>query len=261
MHLRPRYLLVIAVLILLGCAESTAQDDIRSFSEIAESEPVIEFDPSGTAATLRVSTNQDAVCAVAYGIDGPFGSIATDTDMGAGGGHDSLSALMTGLQPETEYQYRLQGVAADGFVYRSEIFTFTTPAAVENGIGRNAAIGATIVDVSSEFSSSFAGENAVDGDLGTEWSSAGDGDEAFITIDLGQVTTVNAVSFRTRSMSDGSALTSEFTVEANGETFGPFPAGDLASEVDFEAQILTYRVDTSTGGNTGAVEVAAFTNG
>ncbi len=246
-------------LVVAGCSANTTNGDIRSFSEIAESDPVIEFDPSGTAATLRVTTNQDAVCAVAYGIDGPFGSIATDTDMGAGGGHDNHSALMTGLQPETEYQYRLQGVATDGFVYRSEIFTFTTPAALKNDLGSNAAIGATVVEVSSEFSSSFAGENAVDGDLATEWSSAGDGDEAFITIDLGQVTTINAVAFRTRSMSDGSAVTSEFTVEANGETFGPFPAGDLASEVTFNAQIVTYRVNASSGGNTGAIEVEAFT--
>lgn len=236
----------------------TGDDAVRSFSEIAVADPVIEFDPSGTAARLLVTTNQDAVCAVAYGTDGPTGAIATDTDMGAGGGHDDHSALMTNLEPNTEYQYRLQGVAADGHLYRSEVFTFTTPAAEVNNRGTNLAVGSTVVEVSSQFSDGFAGTNAIDGDIGTEWSSAGDGDDAFITIDLGKQTAITAVAFRTRSMSDGSAITSTYTVEVDGTVYGPFPAGPEPSDVTFDGQVLTYRVDTSSGGNTGAVEVEAF---
>ncbi|MDH3606243.1 MAG: discoidin domain-containing protein, partial [Acidimicrobiia bacterium] len=118
--------------------------------------------------------------------------------------------------------------------------------------------GATVVAASSEFSASFAAANAVDGDLGTEWSSRGDGDDAFITIDLGQPTVVTAVAFRTRSMSDGSAIAQTFTVEVDGTTFGPFAAGPTVSEVSFEGQVLTYRVAASTGGNTGAIEVEAY---
>ncbi len=241
-----------------ACSTAPNSSDILPFSAIAQSDPIIELDPSGTAATLRVTTNQAAVCAVAYGTDGPFGAIATDQDMGAGGGHDDHSALMTGLVPETEYQYRLQGVAADGQLYRSEILTFTTPAATDAGFGNNVAIGASVVGVSSEFSTSFAAANAIDGNIGTEWSSSGDGDDAFITIDLGQPMDISAVSFRTRSMNDGSAITSTFTVEVDGETVGPFPAGDSPAEVSFRGQILTYRVATSSGGNTGATEIEAF---
>lgn len=241
-----------------ACSTASTPSDVRPFSAIAESDPVIEFDPSGTAATLRVTTIQAAVCAVAYGTDGPFGAIATDQDMGAGGGHNDHSALMTGLLPESEYQYRLQGVGADGHLYRSEILTFTTPAATEAGFGSNVAIGATVVDVSSEFSDSFAATNAVDGNIGTEWSSKGDGDNAFMTIDLGQPFDITAVSFRTRSMNDGSAIASTFTVDVDGETFGPFPAGDSPAEVSFRGQVLTYRVAASSGGNTGAVEIEAF---
>jgi hypothetical protein len=246
--------------VLIGCSSSQSGDEIGDFSEIAESDPMIELDSSGTAATLRVTTILDAVCAVSYGIDGPFGSIATDQDMGSGGGHRDHRPVMTGLLPGTEYQYRLQGVAADGRVYRSEVLTFTTPSAATGGVAANVAVGAAVTDVSSEFSSSFAAANAVDGDLGTEWSSRGDGDDAFITIDLGELMDINAVGFRTRTMGDGSATTETFTVEVGGTIYGPFPAGATTSAVTFRGRVLTYRVDSSSGGNTGAIEVEAYTS-
>lgn len=244
---------------LSGCARSGSDSEIRPFSEIALADPVIDLDPSGTIATLNVDTSLDAICAVAYGVDGPYGAIATDQEMEVGG-HTDHQAVMIGLVPETTYQYRLQGVASDGQVYRSEILTFTTPPASETSdYGTNVALGATIIDVSSEFSESFSGSNAVDGDLGTEWSSREDGDNAFITIDLGEPFDISSIAFRTRSMSDGTATTETFTVEADGETFGPFATGETPSDVSFTGQILTFRVDTSTGGNTGAIEIEVYT--
>jgi hypothetical protein len=256
-RLVPTLMLALGLLV-VGCS-SGRSSDIRDFSEIAVSTPIIEFDPSGTAATLRVSTNQDAVCAVAYGTDGPFGTLATDQDMDAGRGHSDHRPVMTGLLPGTEYQYRLQGVAEDGMIYRSEVRTFTTPTADSaEGFGINVAIDATVIEVSSEFSAVFGAANAVDADLATEWSSRGDGDDAFITIDLGRPVDVTAVAFRTRSMSDGSAVTETFTVEVGGAVYGPFPAGASPSEVTLTGRVLTYRVESSTGGNTGAVEIEAY---
>ena len=70
-----------------------------------------------------------------------------------------------------------------------------------------------MVDVSSEFSAGFAAELAVDGDLATEWSTSGDGDDGTITIDLGAARDIAGVEFVTRSMADGTAITSTFTVE------------------------------------------------
>lgn len=252
-----RRLLIVVLLgfVLIGCTTGQSGDEFGDFSEIAGSDPVIELDRSGTAAILRVTTTLDAVCAVAYGIDGPFGSIATDQDMGTGGGHSDHRAVMTGLLPATAYQYRLQGVAADGRIYRSEVMTFTTPSTITGDA--NVAVGAAVTDVSSEFSADFDAANAVDGDLATEWSSLGDGDDAFITIDLGAVVDIAAVGFRTRTMSDGSATTETFTVEADGTLYGPFPAGATPSDVTFRGRVLTYRVDSSSGGNTGAAEVEA----
>lgn len=252
------YLIFVVGVVVSACSADSGPE-IRGFSEIAESDPVIEFDPSGTAATLRVTTSLDAVCAVAYGIGGPAGSLATDQDMDAGG-HSDHQAVMTGLLPATEYKYRLQGVASDGVIYRSEVMTFTTPEAATGGFGSNVAVGASVVDVSSEFSADFAAVNAVDGDLATEWSSRGDGDGAFITIDLGAPVDVTAVGFRTRSMGDGSATTEAFTVEVDGTVYGPFSAGPTPAAAEFTGQMIRFDVDSSTGGNTGAVEVEVYSD-
>lgn len=250
------YVMFALGIVVSACSAEPAAE-IRDFSAISESEPVIEVDPSGTAATLLVATNLDAVCAVAYGIDGPSGSLATDQEMGAGG-HRDHRAVMTGLQPGTEYQYRLQGVASDGVIYRSEVMVFTTPDAETADFGPNIAVGASVVDVSSEFSADFAAANAVDGDLATEWSSRDDGDDAFVIIDLEAAVDVTAVVFRSRSMGDGSATTETFTVEVDGTTYGPFQAGPTPTSVSFTGRILRFDIDSSTGGNTGAVEVEIY---
>ena len=258
MVVRHRIVWFVILVAVAACSSGDAETGVRPFSEIAETDPVIELDPGGTAATLRVTTTIDAVCAVAYGPDGPSGSIATDREMGVGG-HSDHEAVMTGLEPNTEYQYRLQGVGADGMLYRSEVFIFTTPTGDQGtDLGPNLAVGATVVDVSSEFSDGFAAENAIDGDLDTEWSTRGDGTNAFITIDLGAVVDIAAVGFRTRSMGDGSATTESFTVTVDGDTNGPFPAGPSPTPVSFRGQILTFEVAESTGGNTGAVEIEVY---
>ncbi|MFP5332690.1 MAG: fibronectin type III domain-containing protein, partial [Acidimicrobiia bacterium] len=103
--------LAIALLLVLTACSPGVTAEVRPFSEIADGEPQISFDASGTVATLTIRTTVDAVCAVVYGEDEPSGGIATDRDMG-GGAHSDHQAVMTGLRPETTYQYRLQGVAA-----------------------------------------------------------------------------------------------------------------------------------------------------
>lgn len=124
----------------------------------------------------------------------------------------------------------------------------------------NVAVGAAVSAVSSEFSDAFAASNAVDGSGATEWSSAGDGDDAFIEIDLGDVYAIEGVGFRTRSMTDGTAVTTSFTITVDGTTYGPFDAGPGLSIglVEFEGRIIRFDVATSTGGNTGAIEVEVY---
>lgn len=242
---------------LSSCGGASAEE-VAPFEEIAVSGPHVEPDRSGEAAVLTVETSIDAICAVSYGIGDPVGDIATDTQMEPEG-HSEHRVTLSGLRPGTQYSYRLQGVGSDGRLYRSEVLTFSTPEAPRSAIGRNLAEGAEILEVSSEFSSSFAAANAVDGDVGTEWSTAGDGDDAFVTIDLGTEAEVDAVLFRTRRMSDGSAITRTFTVTIDeDETLGPFAAGPEPVDVSFRGRVLRFDVEESSGGNTGAVEIEVY---
>ncbi|MDH3756033.1 MAG: discoidin domain-containing protein, partial [Acidimicrobiia bacterium] len=194
--------LTTASLLLAACAsDSNDSASVESIDPILASDIDINVDPSGTTATLAVDTSIPVACAVIYGTDDTYGFIAVDNDM-QGGAHHDHSPLLTALQPDTEYQYILQGSDAAGTIYRSEPLTFRTPPAIDNAFGTNIAPTGTITAVSSEFSDGFAATNAIDGDLGTEWSTAGDGDDASIEIDLGEVHEIAAVAFRTREMTD-----------------------------------------------------------
>ena len=260
-----RLVLALAVIALVASACGSDSDDataINPIEPILATEIEITADPSGTTARLAVDTTIPVACSVIYGTDDSFGSIAVDSDM-QGGAHDDHGPLMTGLTPDTEYQYILQGSDANGRIYRSEIMTFRTPAAADNGLGDNLAPSGTITGSSSDFSAGFAATNAIDGDIGTEWSSAGDGDDAWIEVDLGEAREVAAVSFRTRSMTDGTAITETFTVTVDDTVLGPFPAGDEPVLLDdpITGQVFRFDADTTTGGNTGATEIEIFAAG
>ena len=239
---------------------------VGNFSEIQVGSITITPDGSGSGAVLSVGTSIEAACAVAYRPTQELGSIATDTDM-QGGGHTDHNPVMTGLDPGTTYSYRLSGIGPDGRLYQSELMTFTftpgegstAPPAVELPAPNVASL-ATVVDVSSEFSADFAGSNAIDGDLSTEWSSAGDGDDAYVVLDFGEDILARGVGFRTREMSDGTSITTSFTVTVDGRMFGPFEAGPglAIALVNLEGQVFRFDVATSTGGNTGAVEVEVY---
>jgi hypothetical protein len=255
-----------AVLFLSGCggsATSAASDqEIRAAEQVFVEDPVVVPDVSGTFATLRVSTDLDMACAVVFGQDESLGDgIATDADMG-GGAHTDHEAVMSGLQPDTEYFYRVQGSGADGRLYRSELMSFRTPPADATSTpGENVALGSEVVAVSSEFSDAFAAVNAVDGDLATEWSSRGDGDDASITIDMRRQVSVVGVALRSRSMSDGTSIVERFSVTVDGgETYGPFDAGTTftVNEVEFTGQVLRIDAERTTGGNTGAAEIEVY---
>lgn len=251
-----------AALVLAGCSDEPDEATVLAAEDVFADELDVVSDPSGLSATLTVTTSIDMACAVVFGTTTALGDgIATDTDM-AGGAHDDHHVLMTGLEPDTEYYFRVQGSGEDGRLYRSELLTFRTPAADPAASpGENVAVGAAVVDMSSEFSAAFAAENAVDGDPATEWSSAGDGDDAWITIDLGEPVDVAGIGFRSREMSDGTSIINAFTVTVDdGDPLGPFPAGAGLSiaDVEFTGQILRFDAVDTTGGNTGAVEIEVY---
>jgi hypothetical protein len=263
-----RHLLFSTALFLAACSPGAGgggadgvDQTVLPIEDVIDGDITITPDVSGDAAVLMVRTDVNMACAIVFGEDENLGRIATDDDM-AGGAHQDHQVRMTGLEPDTEYTYRLQGSGEDGKLYRGELMTFRTAAASEVVTpGDDIAPQGEVVDVSSEFGDAFRAANAIDGDVTTEWSSDGDGDDASLAIDLGEEVDVVGVGFRTREMSDGTAIVRSYTVTVDdGETFGPFEVGSGLSvaEVGFTGRVLRFDTVETTGGNTGAVAIEVY---
>ena len=269
----PLLVLIALGLVAAACGSDSGDSgtEVRPFSEVQASELAFENDPTAAdRGIFRVTTTEPMICAIVWGETESLGNQNNSLAMNGTGiiDHD---VLLPGAEAGGTYFYRVQGSTADGTLYQSEMATFTLPEQEEAAggepdapdVGENLALGATISDVSSEFSDAWAGANAIDGDVATEWSSADDGSDAYITIDLGEPTEVAGVEYVTRSMADGSAITTSYSIVVDdGDRFGPFPAGNLAQpsyvEASFTGQVLRFEVEDTTGGNTGAVEIRVY---
>jgi hypothetical protein len=261
----------VAALGLAGCGGSSGPPGaegsgaVRDFAAVQVGETEVEILRGGTGAVIRLTTDPPTVCAVAYGETEALGQIANDPSMG-GSAITEHAVVLRNLRPDTTYHYRLTATDAEGAVYQTRAaLTFTTepPAEAAGPGGENLALDASVVEASSSFSDAWGAANALDGDLTTEWSSAGDGSDAYLTIDLGKRAEVTGVAFRTREMADGSAITRSFSVVVDdGERLGPFPAGDRqdanVADVTFTGRVLRFEVEESTGGNTGAAEIEVY---
>jgi hypothetical protein len=243
---------------------------VRPFAEVQADDFVFEADPTDPGRGIfRVTTTEPMICAIVWGETEELGNFNNSLAMNGTGivDHD---VFLPGAVPGETYFFRVQGSTADGTLYASPMATFTIPggdgddtARADVDRGPNLALDATVIDVSSEFNDSFAATNAIDDSGTSEWSSAGDGDDAFITIDLGSSQEITGVEYITRSMLDGTAIAETFTVTVDdGEPLGPFPAGTPAdpgfAALDTSGQVLRFDVEASTGGNVGAVEVRVF---
>lgn len=249
--------------------EGAIEGELLPFSLVQDNEFVFEGDPSDPGRGIfRVRTTEPMICTIVWGETDEFGNFNNSLAMNGTGiiDHD---VILPGAEAGKTYSFRVQGSTADGNQYRSEIGTFTIPEVESGGEademavhGANLALGATITDFSSIFGPGWEAENAIDDDTNTEWATAGDGDSGFIVLDLGSSQDVVGVEFLTRSMLDGTATTEMYTVTVGDQTFGPFPAGNPANprftEVEFTGQEVRFDVETSTGGNVGAIEVRVF---
>lgn len=253
-------------LALCACAAAPAATEIvRPITDIVASPP--EFTDIGpNSVTLLLQTSVPVACSVVYGTTSDYGQLATDTDM-AGGAHSNHHPLLTGLTPDTTYYARFQGAAPDGTLYRSDEYTFhTAPAPDTSGEPNLASLaaGAKLVGVSSTYGGGpddgpWGGLNALDGDGATAWSSNGDGDNAWIEIELAATTHVTQVGFWSRTMGSSAEIHSFQIVTDRGETIGPFELSGAGQadlfDTDFTARSLRFEAVTSSGGNTGAVEI------
>lgn len=280
--------MLVAILFVVGAC-STGDDDVsvRPFAEVQDSELAFEIDPNNPGRTVfHVTTTVPMICSITWGETEALGNQNNSPTMD-GTGIEEHDVVLPGAEPGTEYFFTVQGADAEGNLFKSELLKVTIPekGSAEFAMGadsfevsddggstaspasrdprseaENLALGATVADVSSEFGSSFGAQLAIDGDLATEWSSQGDGDDAFIELDLGQPEQIAGVEFLTRSMADGTALTATFTVTVDGQTFGLFDAGNARASLfaeldDVTGQVVRFDVERSSGGNTGALEV------
>jgi chitodextrinase len=250
---------------LAACGGSGATLRVGDFGAVEVGKTRVQVAADGRSAVVQLQTKPPTVCAIAYGPTGSLGSIANDPNMG-GTAISRHTVLLKNLAPNTNYRYRLTATDAQGRVYQTrKLATFKTTPAKAAATGPDIAKRARIVAVSSQFSSDYRAANAVDGNLSTEWSSNGDGNHAFITIDLGKPTAVGGLAFLTREMPDGSAITHTFAVIVDGnKRYGPFPTGSRLdpryAPVRFTGRRLRFEVVSSTGGNTGAAEIQVFSS-
>lgn len=242
---------------------------IRPVEDIVDTDLLItNFESDGTAS-LPIETSVPVACTIVYGETEEFGTLTLDQDM-AGGTHSVHNPLLSGLKPETTYYFRVQGLDDDGVLYISDVMTFTTPAFEDEPTTNLASpdLGATVTGFSSAFGDAAIDERwgagmAFDDNPNTQWSSAGDGDEAWIEVELAQKARIESVEFWSRAMNDGSSITLEFTITTDdGTMYGPFelPDADEAYEfeVEIEAQTLRFDLVSTTGGNTGVVNIALY---
>jgi len=272
--------LVLAGLLLMACqpaATSTSTpeasrgvtSEIRSLEEVSAGGPPRIVDITDTDAVLIFESSIPLACSVVYGKTTAYGQVSVDQDMN-GGAHTDHHPLLLGLEPDTEYHYLVQGAAADGALYVGEDGIFRTLPAEEATEVNLASLeaGARVVAVSSNFGGaandeSWGANSAIDGNRGTAWSSNGDGNDAFLEIELAEPAKVYAVEVWTRSMSDGTAQVLAFTLTTDtGDVLGPFELADATEpyrfEVDVAARSLRLDVVDSSGGNTGLVEFAVY---
>jgi len=272
--------LALAGLLLIGCQPAAPRApgpdirigdgyEIRSIEEITVGAPPQIVDITDADAVLIFESRIPLACSVVYGKGTDYGQISVDQDMD-GGAHSDHHPLLLGLEPDTEVHYRVQGTAADGTLYVGQDRTFRTLPAEEKSEVNLASLetGARVVAVSSNFGGAandktWGADSAIDGQRGTAWSSSGDGNDAFIEIELAQPARLQAIEVWTRTMSNGTAQIFAFTVTTdNGEVFGPFTLEDAAQAYRFKletvARSLRLDVVDSSGGNTGLIEFAAF---
>ena len=244
---------------------------IRPIDDIIDAELLVTNFANDGSATLPIETKIPVACTLVYGLTPEFGSLPLDQDM-AGGTHSSHNPLLSNLQPENTYYFRVQGVDDNGVIYLSGVMTFTTPPLDDSPVENLASpeMGAEIIGYSSAFGNADVNESwgagsAFDGSPNTAWSSAGDGSDAWVEVALAKPAHVERIEFQTRSMSDGTAIALKFIVATDsGEVFGPFTLPDASKpysfDVSIDAKSLRFDLIDTTGGNTGATEIAVYGN-
>ncbi|OQK16421.1 hypothetical protein AU255_00480 [Methyloprofundus sedimenti] len=243
--------------------------NLYQLANVTEGDGPVITDITATNARLHFVSTVPLACSVMYGTSLEFGSIATDSSMN-GGAITEHNPILSGLNPDSTYFYRVQGSDAQGRLYWSPVASFNTlsasAAADANLLSLNN--GAYVASVSSNYGggsnqANWGANSALDDSSATAWSSAGDGDQAFIEVALAKSTWINSVQVWSRSMADGSAKILSFNlILDNDAVLGPFELPDTQQAYTFalnkSTSSLRLEVVSSTGGNTGLIEFSAY---
>jgi len=226
-------------------------------------------------AVVRFETSEPTTCEAIFGTNPEtLDNTAIDPDMEEGELAVEHVIPLEDLKGDQKYYWRGKITDAEGNTYVSELNEFSTLTAGSTMVTTNFASiaeGTTVIDVSSNFGNAdndatWGIENALDGMMATEWSSNGDGDDAWVMLNFGRMRTLKQFKYRSRKMSnDTSIVQSVQLVLDDGQTvLGPFmtPDPDQSYTFDLDPPISTdsIRVEAvkTTGGNTGAKEIQFF---
>jgi quercetin dioxygenase-like cupin family protein len=221
--------------------------------------------PLGGETSIHTHPGPEFIYQLSGGIDYQNGII---------GARRMVAGDVEGIPPLTAVQKRNpsdgKAVFLSWFLVDTEK-DFASPAAfAEAGPVQNLALmenGASVAGVSSNFGgggndSAFGAANALDGDPATEWSSASDGDEAWIEVELASATNVKSVGFWSRTMGDTAQVRSFQVTTDSGDTYGPFTVTDATTiywfDTQFTAKRLRFELLETSGGNTGALEIEVY---
>lgn len=255
---------------------------------VESSEKLLEFSAlrveeiGALRAVVRFTTSVESTCELEYGASRDRLTLrATDPDM------DPLNPYsidhqvpLEDLEPDTQVFYRARATTRSETTYFSEVDSFETQAPDSadsttspiRGMTNIALLsaGAQISEVSSNFGGAGNGETwgadaALDGLMGTEWSSNGDGDAAFLILEWSEPQAFRALGYRSRKMADGSSIVKSVRLVLDGgQQLGPFvtPDPDEHYVFEFDGAVVAQRVRleavNTTGGNTGAKEIELF---
>jgi hypothetical protein len=255
---------VMLTLLLAACSSQTGGLTLENIPGGFSGPTVLST--SSDSATISFDSGVPTVCNAAYGITTSYGQVAT-IPMLDGATMDHVLTFID-LEPNTTYHYRITVTDINGNAYQSDDFTFKTDPETILDLGTNWLAGARVTDVSSNFGEAandetWGGASAIDGRSGSAWSSNSDGDGAYIEFELEQPIRIHTLLVHTRTMPDDTAQIFTFTVTSDsGETLGPFELPDASQpysfDVDLLARTLRFDAETSSGGNTGFVEIEAY---
>ena len=256
---------------LVGCGDGSGDEPGVEFSDLR-----VE-DIAADRAVVRFETSIETTCEVEYGTTpGELELSATDPDMDPQNPFAIEHRVpLEDLPAETTIYFRAKVTTPGGRSFYSDDDSFQTLEEGATGTQdmSNVALleaGAQVVGVSSNFGGaendeSWGADAAFDGRMGTEWSTNGDGDDAFVEIELSASQTIEAFGFRSRMMTDGSSIIESVRLLLDGDTeLGPFETPDPDRHYLFEldqpistSQVRVEAVKTS-GGNTGAREIELY---